>query len=264
MERTLFKDDPVDTTFKEIKVADIDNLIPDAANIITQPTPAFCESVKLHGVLVPILLIKRARGEKYDIAEGRRRIIAAKKAGLEKISARIFPAGYNRRHEITITANEQRQHNVLDEYKALEHLMGDGDTEEDIICKTGLSRKRLQVLLSLRNLIPELKTAFEGGKIKASVALRCAKQKAQIQKKLAATLADEGTLHATDIKEVRKAVKQDAVQSLSDSTLFRHDPDEWRDRATNTLGTLRQQIEADAPADWLADLDRLIALAKGG
>jgi ParB/RepB/Spo0J family partition protein len=262
MERTLFRDDPIVTTYEDIKVADIDELIPDAANIVTQPTASFIENVAQNGIIQPILLIKRGKGKKYDLAAGRRRIIAAKKCGLETIPARIWPVGYSKLDVLTLSENEQRKSNALAEYLAVEKMLAAGDTEDDIVVKTGILKKKLLTLLSLRNLVPDLMKAFQQGAIKSSVALKASKQKKPVQRKLVTVFNTEGSLHATDIADVRRVLKDETVNNLP-ADLFGNHPDDWKDRANYALAMLKTQIEGEAPAEFLTDLDILIAQTQG-
>lgn len=261
MARTLFKDDPVETTYVDIPVDQIDTLIPDAAHIVTQPTGTFVDNVAQHGVIQPILLIKRHKGDKYDLAAGRRRIVAAKKSGLETVPARVWPAGYTKKYVLTLAENVNRRGNILAEYEALEALIGSGDTEEDIILKTGLTKKNVKSLLSLRNLEASIKAAFEGGIIKPKVALEAAKLGKSSQKKLAKILKDVGTLDLDDIRDVRKASKVSAVASLPDS-LFGSEESDWKNYAYTSLLALKSQIDSQANAAFLGELDTLIQQAK--
>lgn len=68
---------------------------------------ALADSIKRHGVLQPIVVIKK--GEKYRIVAGERRYRASKMAGLKKIPAIIRTLSAQNRLELSLIENVQRQ-----------------------------------------------------------------------------------------------------------------------------------------------------------
>lgn len=68
---------------------------------------ALADSIKRHGVLQPIVVIKK--GEKYRIVAGERRYRASKMAGLKKIPALIRTLSAQNRLELSLIENVQRQ-----------------------------------------------------------------------------------------------------------------------------------------------------------
>lgn len=67
---------------------------------------ALCESIKLHGVLQPILVTQN--GDRYKVIAGERRLRASKMAGLERIPARVINSDDKAVHEIALRENLDR------------------------------------------------------------------------------------------------------------------------------------------------------------
>ena len=68
---------------------------------------ALAQSIKAHGVLQPIVVIKK--GDKYRIVAGERRYRASKIAGLKKIPALIRTLSAQNRLELSLIENVQRE-----------------------------------------------------------------------------------------------------------------------------------------------------------
>lgn len=67
---------------------------------------ALSESIKLHGVLQPILVTQN--GDRYKVIAGERRLRASKMAGLERIPARVINSDDKAVHEIALRENLDR------------------------------------------------------------------------------------------------------------------------------------------------------------
>jgi ParB/RepB/Spo0J family partition protein len=255
--RTLFRDDPIEIENIQIPVGEIDDLIPDAATIVAKPDAAFLESIRQHGILSPVVLIKRSRGKKFDLAFGRRRIVAAKMTEQITLPARVYPFGTAKASILALVENTNRRPNILAEWQAVEDLIQANHTEDEIFSKTGVVKARQRQLLTLRNLVNDLRVAFEQGKIKASLALRLAQQRPVVQRKLAESFKETGKLKLGDIAEIRKIAKGDAVAALP-SSLFGDEKIDWKDKALANLRSLQTQVEAVAPAEFIETLKGFI------
>lgn len=67
---------------------------------------ALSQSIKLHGVLQPILVVQD--GDRYKVIAGERRLRAAKLAGLDRIPARVLATDDKATHEIALRENLDR------------------------------------------------------------------------------------------------------------------------------------------------------------
>jgi ParB family chromosome partitioning protein len=231
--------------YKEILIKDL----PDFASV--NPTPQMVNSVRKYGVLEPILL----RGN--TLVAGRRRLKAAKLAGLTTIPARVFPEDFSNKHILSLVENEQRRHNPLSDLHSVESLMNEGKDEKTITAETGITPQRIRKILGIRNLVPILRKAFEDGLIKYSVAAAASKKPKRIQEHLVDMLEDEGVLRLKDVQKVCKVERKSSVASLPDSLFGSVVPD-WKSNALQKLQEARRQAEKDADDDWLDQLDKLI------
>jgi len=109
-------------------------------------------SVKKHGVLEPVRVVKRDVG--YELMIGHRRLLAARMAGIEKILAVIQPSGDDQL-ELAVVENTQRQNlSPLDEAAAFQLLSGEKNyTLQDLSVVTGKSVSSLSETKKL-NVIP--------------------------------------------------------------------------------------------------------------
>ncbi|HRK01657.1 MAG TPA: ParB/RepB/Spo0J family partition protein [Oligoflexia bacterium] len=67
---------------------------------------ALANSIKVHGVLQPILVVQN--GDRYKVIAGERRLRASKKAGIERIPARVINSDDKGVHEIALRENLDR------------------------------------------------------------------------------------------------------------------------------------------------------------
>ena len=242
MQAELFS---VSSEYKEIPVKDF----PDFASV--NPTPQMVNSVKRLGVLEPVIM----RGP--TLVAGRRRVRAAKMAGLATVPARVFPEDFSNEYILSLVENEQRRHNPLSDLHSVEALMAEGKDEQSITAETGITPQRIRKILSVRKLIPLLRRAFEDGVIKYSVAAAAAKKPQKVQERLLEILEGEGVLRLKDVQKVCKAERKQSVAALPDN-LFGDVVPNWKPNTLQKLQEARRQAEKDADSDWLDSLDKLI------
>ncbi|QPM67796.1 ParB/RepB/Spo0J family partition protein [Atribacter laminatus] len=123
------------------------------------------ESIRIHGVLQPIIL--RSDGTGYEIVAGERRWRAAQKAGLSTIPAIVEEVNEQKRLEIALIENLQREDlNPLDLAKGIHRLMLNFElTQEDISKRLGKKRPTIANLLRLLDLPQEIQKLIENNNI---------------------------------------------------------------------------------------------------
>lgn len=126
----------------------------------------FTKTVEEFGVLQNVVLKKD--GKKYKVIAGRRRIQAARKAGLGDISAIL--ASTENEAIITLIENIHRSGNPAAEAKAMKELLDRKMTQEDIAHVLHIDRSQVSKRVKLLDLIPELFRMLEKGELKPSVA----------------------------------------------------------------------------------------------
>ena len=162
------------------------------------------ESIKVHGVIQPIILNKS--GNRYIIIAGERRFRASKLAGLRKIPAIVKNYTDKQVQEIALIENLQREDlNAIEAAKGIKQLMDAYSlTQETIADRIGKSRPAVANLLRLLSLHPDIIKLIEENKLSAGHA-RCliTIPDVEIQLKLA-NLASNGKM---SVRELEKAVK---------------------------------------------------------
>lgn len=123
------------------------------------------ESIKVHGVLQPIIVTKK--GDYYQIIAGERRWRASKKAGLKTIPAIVRDYDERKIREVALIENLQRQDlNALETAKAIKELMEEHSlTQEEIAQTLGKSRSAIANTLRILNLDERVQELVADGKI---------------------------------------------------------------------------------------------------
>jgi ParB family transcriptional regulator, chromosome partitioning protein len=143
------------------------------------------ESIRVKGVLEPLLVRFMPREECYYIISGERRYHAARAAGLREVPAIEKVADDAETLEIALIENIQRKDlTPFEEADGLQRLADQFDyTHEDVAKKIGRARSSVSETLLLRN-IPDAirKKCIEHGILSKSLLLQIAKQ--QTDKKM--------------------------------------------------------------------------------
>lgn len=124
-------------------------------------------SIKLHGVLQPILVVEK--NGRYLIVAGERRFRASKLAGLKEIPCLVGDFNDNEIKEISIIENLQRKDlTPIEEAKAIKQLIDEFGWTQDVVAeRLGKSRPAITNTLRLLNLVPEVIQMIEDGKLSA-------------------------------------------------------------------------------------------------
>ena len=120
------------------------------------------DSIKEQGVLQPIL-VEKQDDQRYIIIAGERRFRAARQAGLETIPAIVKTYSENRRLEIALIENLQRENlNPVEEAKAFRYLIDSaGISQEELSKRLGKKRSTIANSLRLLNLPEEMQEALK-------------------------------------------------------------------------------------------------------
>ncbi len=123
------------------------------------------ESIAVHGVIQPIIVVKN--GERYKIVAGERRWRAAKKAGLKEIPAVIRNYTEFEIAQIALIENLQRENlNPIEEALGYQTLIDKFDmTQEDVSSKIGKSRSAIANTLRLLSLDEPIREKLISGEI---------------------------------------------------------------------------------------------------
>ncbi|HEY8391500.1 MAG TPA: ParB/RepB/Spo0J family partition protein [Capillibacterium sp.] len=128
----------------EIPLAEIE-INPDQPrrNFDPESLQELAESIKIHGVLQPLLVRKKDLG--YQLIAGERRLRAAKLAGLERVPVIIKDLDDRTVMEIALVENLQREDlNPLEEAQAYRRLLDEFNlTQEEVAKAVGKSRSAI-------------------------------------------------------------------------------------------------------------------------
>lgn len=124
-------------------------------------------SIKQHGVIQPIILVKK--GTRYMIIAGERRFRAAKMVGLKTIPAIVREYSSKEIKEIGLLENIQREDlNPIECALGMKELMDKYSyTQEALADRLGKSRPMVANTLRLLNLCPEVIEMVASGKLSA-------------------------------------------------------------------------------------------------
>lgn len=157
---------------KEIdKVVELN--ITEVEPMLNQPRKVFdkekleelTDSIKEHGVLQPILVVKDENG--YTIVAGERRWRAAKNAGLKEIPAIIKDYTDTKKKQVALIENIQREDlNIVEIANAIRELMEiDGYTQSDVSKITGKSLSSISNITRLLRLPDKILQYLLEGKL---------------------------------------------------------------------------------------------------
>ncbi len=125
------------------------------------------ESIKVHGVLQPLILAKR--GDGFVIVAGERRYRAAKAIGMSSLPAIVKQIDDSLMREISLIENLQREDlNAIEEAEAIEELMRmNGYTQEKLAQRIGKARSSVANTLRLLALDDEVKSLVRQNRLSA-------------------------------------------------------------------------------------------------
>ncbi len=188
---------------------DIDKIKPNP----NQPRKNFDEdalkelaaSIKVHGIVQPIVLNRQPNGE-YLIIAGERRWRAARLCGLTKVPAIVKNYTDKQIKEISIIENLQREDlNPIEAARAIKQLMDEYNLTQEVVAeRIGKSRSNIANTLRLLTLYPDVLKLVESGKISAGHARALVVVEDQNEQiKLAQTIVSKNL----SVRDLEKAVR---------------------------------------------------------
>ncbi len=124
------------------------------------------DSIKVHGVIQPLVVNKLENG-KYMIIAGERRWRASKLAGLDKVPVVIKNYSDKQVKEISIIENLQREDlNPIEAARAIKQLMEEYSLTQEVVAeRIGKSRSNIANTLRLLSLYPDVVKMVEDGRL---------------------------------------------------------------------------------------------------
>jgi ParB family chromosome partitioning protein len=204
---------------RKVMEVDVEKIIPNSQqprkNFEQEALEDLAKSIKEHGILQPLILVKTDTGDdKYQVLAGERRLKASKLAGLKKVPAIIRTATEQQKLELALVENVQRKDlNPIEEAFSFQKLITEFNlTQEKVADRIGKDRSWVSNHLRLFKLPKEIQDALAIEKItmghaKAILALK----EERLQKKLFNKIANE----KFSVRETEDQVKKVSVKSHS-------------------------------------------------
>ncbi|HSV31090.1 MAG TPA: ParB/RepB/Spo0J family partition protein [Atribacteraceae bacterium] len=167
------------------------------------------ESIRMHGILQPILARKSDNG--YEIIAGERRWRAAIKAGLKTIPVIIEEFSEEEKLEVALIENLQREDlNPIDLAKGIKRLVDEFlITQEEVARRIGKKRPTITNLLRLLELPEEIQAMVEASRLALGHARVLAGiDDRELQVSLAQRICAEG-LSVRDVERIARTARQD-------------------------------------------------------
>ena len=224
---TEFVDEDFDVTAKEdAKESDLKELsIADVVRDEEQPRKEFSKealealagSIKEHGVLQPIVVVKEEG--KYKIVAGERRWRASKLAGLKTIPAIVRTIDAQERLELSIIENAQREDlNAIEMATAYAKLKTQFNLSEDeIASRVAKSKSAVVNTMRLLNLPEKAKKAMVEHKLTEGVMRPLINAEPELIEKILPKIIEEGWTARRVEKEMSEQKKKSSVKAIKKS-----------------------------------------------
>lgn len=177
-------------------------------------------SVKQHGILQPVLVRRVPGNGGNELVYGRRRLAAAKIAGLDAIPAIVRELDDAAALEAALVENLQREgEHPLDEAEGYGRLAADplNLTGEQIAAKVGKSKAYVYARLKLLALAAPVRKLFREGALDASKALLIARiPDAKVQQKAAKVITDN-PYGPVSLRRAQEIIEQQYMLRLEDA-----------------------------------------------
>ncbi len=212
---------------KSVSELDINKLYPNP----NQPRKYFdddalqelANSIKIHGVIQPII-VNKEEGDKYLIIAGERRWRASRIAGLSSVPVVIKNYTEKQVKEVSLIENLQREDlNPIEAARAIKQLMEEYNfTQEAVADRIGKSRPNITNTLRLLTLYPDVIKMVEDGRLSSGHARALVVVEDTNQQIRLAKNACDGKMSVRDLEKAvknylnpaKKPVSKVAEQSL--------------------------------------------------
>ena len=183
-----------------------------------EPLNELAQSIKIHGVIQPIIVVKR--NERYMIVSGERRFRASKIAGLKTIPAIVRDYTDAQIAEIALIENLQREDlNPIESAKAIKELIDRFNlTQEEVAEKIGKSRSAITNTLRLLTLAKEVLNLIESGKLSAGHGKILASIEDKETQIKIATMAADGKISVRELEKYLQNVASKPSKSSKNAS----------------------------------------------
>lgn len=197
------------------------------------------ESIRVHGVLEPVIV--RPTGDGYELVVGERRWRAARQAGLAVIPSVVRAMSDQEAAVLALVENLQREDlNPIEEARAYRRLMDLGLTQEEVAAQVGRSRPAVANSLRLLALGEEEQRAVASGQVSVGHAkVLLGVEDKSLRQELLAEIVSKGLTVRQAEALARKHARKARRMAARGARQLHPDP-VWKDvemRLSEALGT---------------------------
>jgi len=180
------------------------------------------DSIRQHGILQPLLV--RAVGDGYQLIVGERRLIAAKKAGLELVPCQVLELNDQQVYEVALEENLKRQDlNAIEKAQAFQEYMNQFQCSiEEVARRFSLDRSTVSNMMRLLELPEKLQTDLRTGTISAGHARALLSLPEAEQLKFAEMIQKNGL----SVRRVEEMIRQRATRQAESEAVATDAPTE--------------------------------------
>ena len=195
------------------------------------------ESIKIHGVLQPVLVTEVLDG--YQLVAGERRVRAAQLAGLNHVPAVVRQLAARDQLAVALVENIQRADlNAMEEAHAYRQLADEFSlTQDDIATRVGRARSTVANTLRLLELDPTVQEAISAGDISEGHARAMAGSPKPQQRQLVASIASRGLSVRQTEELVRRLRDKPATTSKAKAPAADGEMERLEEDLRRALGT---------------------------
>lgn len=196
------------------------------------------DSIRINGVIHPILVAPSKVPGKFTIIAGQRRFLACQALQLTKIPARILSEVVDEIEAVSISIAEnmvRRDPIRIDMINACIKLFNHYGSVPDVVAATGLKTKNIKQYLRMERLTPELKAKVLGDPKKLDQAVRA--QEAAEAKAEHGVVDPQVALNYFDDLQSLSGVKQKELVSKTESNPTRNPEEILEEVRTGARGT---------------------------
>ncbi|HAK1572916.1 ParB/RepB/Spo0J family partition protein [Listeria monocytogenes] len=224
------------------------------------------DSIKIHGVLQPIILRNTDKG--YEIVVGERRYRAAKEAKLKEIPAVVRDLTEEEMMELSVIENLQREDlSPLEEAESYQFLMKKlGLTQAKLAERVGKSRPYIANFVRLLTLPEEVQVMLRDGSLSAGhgrvlLGLKLKKNIAPTAKKAVAQGLTVRQLEDV-INNLNENVSRETIKPARVPIFIRESESQLRDKFGTAVSIKRRDKKGKIEIEFLSDddLDRILEI----
>ncbi|AIS61135.1 ParB/RepB/Spo0J family partition protein [Listeria ivanovii] len=224
------------------------------------------DSIKIHGVLQPIILRNTAKG--YEIVVGERRFRAAKEAKLKEIPAVVRDLTEEEMMELSVIENLQREDlSPLEEAESYQFLMKKlGLTQAKLAERVGKSRPYIANFVRLLTLPEEVQVMLRDGSLSAGhgrvlLGLKLKKNIIPTAKKAVAQGLTVRQLEDV-VANLNENVSRETIKPARVPIFIRESESQLRDKFGTAVSIKRRDKKGKIEIEFLSDddLDRILEI----